>query len=129
MASFHFTAGKHYSRNICGTTDAIQQNSTERWPPDFFSMREHTERSSTGAQTHSDQIPSYHNQSTATAPASPSCHSLQLSHSRKNMADTFPLMLPVLAGRQDRSILLQACILFHVSPALSFAEPDVLDRH
>lgn len=76
MASYHFTGGKHYDRNVCGTTDATPPNSAETRPPGLFSMHKHTERSSRRAQTHPDQIPSYHNQSTATAPAGPSRHSL-----------------------------------------------------
>lgn len=68
MASYHFTRGKLYDRNVCGTADTTPQNRDERCPPDSFSTHKHTERSSTGTQTYSDQLPLYHYWSTVIAP-------------------------------------------------------------
>lgn len=121
MQTYHFTGGN------CGTTDIYNQTSTERWPPDLLSVHKHREVQRESSDTLSPDP--FMSQSEHHDCSSASCHSLQLRCSTKNRADTFPLMLPVLGGRQDRTILLQECILFHVSPALSFAEPDVLDQH
>lgn len=65
---YHFPGGKLSDRNLCGTADTTPQNIDETWPLDSFSTHKHTERSSTGAQTHSDQLPLYHYWSTVPAP-------------------------------------------------------------
>lgn len=52
MASYLFTGGKLYDRNVHGTADTTPQSRDERWSPDSFSTHKHTERSSTAAQTY-----------------------------------------------------------------------------
>lgn len=43
MASYYFTGGQLYDRNICGIADTIPQNRDERCPPDPFSTHKHRE--------------------------------------------------------------------------------------
>lgn len=79
MASQHFAGGKLCDRNVCSTADTTPQNRDERCPPDSLSTHKHTQSSSTGAQTHSDQLPLHQYWGTVTIYLIPGFPSLEFS--------------------------------------------------